>query len=95
MVNTISLGYRIPAQAFLTQPLIPLEDPQLNHIPSAAVTTLMPTLTRFIIAPPFTSMLTTESAGIGRCIAAAAFTAGFRDPCWHTPSIIDANIGTL
>ncbi len=85
MVNTISLGYRTPAQAFLTQPLIPLEDPQLNHIPAAAVTTLMPTLTRFIIAPAFTPMLTTESAVIGRCIAAAAFTAGFRRAGRHGP----------
>ncbi len=97
MVNTISLGYRTPAQAFLTQSLIPLEDPRLNQIPTAAVTALMPTLTRLIIAPPFTSMLTTESAGISRCIAAAAFTAGFRragrhgpGPCWSEQTILFA-----
>lgn len=97
MVNTISLGYRTPAQTLLTQSLIPLEDPRLNHIPAAAVTTLMPTLARLIIAPAFTPMLITESAGIGRCIAAAAFTAGFRragrhgpGPCWSEQTILFA-----
>lgn len=84
VVNTIGLGYRTPAQTFLTQSLIPLEDPQLNHTPTAAVTALMPTLARLIIAPAFTSMFTTESAGISRCIAAAAFTAGFRRAGRHS-----------